>query len=431
MSTHHVELAIIGAGVAGLAAAARAAELGIAFVLLEATDRIGGRVHTVRRADGTLWDRGASRLRQPAINPLVGEAEQRSLLTRRPWQLTGGVAIDGEWLPELDVDDVWHQIDEIEELARALAAGGDDVPVLDLLDPDFSEPGIVEAVLTHAYGSEPDSISAIDVSRFGPFEGAWPVEFGLGRLVEETYGSIPVELESPVAVVDWGADPVRVDLGSGLVEADRVLVTVSTGVLAGEVIQFAPDLPADVTAAIEGLSMGSTNRVVFALDAIGDLPTDSILYSISGSESVCFETPPDGSHIVIATVAGQLSRELELAGGDAMIDLVAEHAGRILGTAARQGFGQAETTTWGLDLYVLGANSCAQPGAVHARSILATGVGDRLFFAGEAVSKRSFGTVHGALRSGIDAVNRIAFVSGHLTEKLSDSDNPDVFAFDF
>ena len=71
-----LRLAIVGAGIAGLAAARQAIRHGLDVVVFEATDRIGGRLQTIVRDDGSVWDAGAHWLLQPAINPLVREAER-------------------------------------------------------------------------------------------------------------------------------------------------------------------------------------------------------------------------------------------------------------------------------------------------------------------------------------------------------------------
>ena len=430
MSTRKVDIVIVGAGVAGLAAMRRAMDLGLDALLFEASGRIGGRVHSVARPDGSLWDRGAHWLRQPAVNPLVHEAEKLQIDFRRPWLLNGGIVLDGEWMADMRADEVWHQIDEVEDLARELAAAGEDASLLDLVDPSFTDRDAISAVLTHTFGCEPHLNSATDASRFSPTEGAWPVSDGFGTLIHGLYAAVPVELNTPVTVIDWGSDPVRVDLGVELVEADYVLITVSTAVLASERIVFAPQLPADVALAIERLPLGSMNRVILDLDGVPDLPADSFVYSVRGNESVALAVPEAGSTALMASVSGQLSRALEEAGDDEMFNVVAEHAIHVFGSSCRLRFDQAEATAWGRDSNMLGTTAVPSPGSSLARSTLRQGIEQRLFFAGEALSLRSFGTVHGAMQSGIDAVNTIANRSGLHTQIPSTSDNPDLFLFD-
>src|SRR3954466_13983816 len=65
------DVAIIGAGAAGIAAARKVAAAGRRFALIEASDRIGGRCFTETRTFGVPYDRGAHWLHMPDLNPLA------------------------------------------------------------------------------------------------------------------------------------------------------------------------------------------------------------------------------------------------------------------------------------------------------------------------------------------------------------------------
>src|SRR5262245_53150586 len=65
------DVAIIGAGAAGIAAARRVAAAGRRFALIEANDRVGGRCFTETRSFGVPYDRGAHWLHMPDFNPLA------------------------------------------------------------------------------------------------------------------------------------------------------------------------------------------------------------------------------------------------------------------------------------------------------------------------------------------------------------------------
>jgi phytoene dehydrogenase-like protein len=182
---HVYDLAIVGAGIAGLAAARRAIDLGLSVVVLEATDQIGGRIRTVSRPDGSIWDAGAHWLLQPAVNPLVREAERLGVRFRRQWRAHDGYWLDGQWLSELESDAVWLDIDDAEDLARELSAADEDVAFAELIDPESGALAMIETILTQQYGEHPGRISAIDRSRYGVLEGDWPVSGGFGRFVEQ------------------------------------------------------------------------------------------------------------------------------------------------------------------------------------------------------------------------------------------------------
>ena len=205
------DLAIVGAGIAGLSAARRAIDLGLRVVVLEATDQIGGRIRTITGPDGLSWDAGAHWLLQPAINPLVSEAERLGVRVLRQWRAHDRYWLDGRWLTDVESDAVWLDIDDAESLARELSADGEDATFAELINPESGALGMVETILTHQYGESPTQISAIDRSRHGVFEGDWPVTDGFGHLVHELYSGVPVRLGAPVSVIDWGSDPIRIE----------------------------------------------------------------------------------------------------------------------------------------------------------------------------------------------------------------------------
>ena len=77
--TGPVDVVIVGAGAAGLAAARVLAEAGVSFQLLEASHRIGGRAHTEYPPDGAPFDLGCHWLHSASINPFVPVAEEHNL----------------------------------------------------------------------------------------------------------------------------------------------------------------------------------------------------------------------------------------------------------------------------------------------------------------------------------------------------------------
>ena len=147
MAERIFDLAIVGAGIAGLAAARQAIRHGLDVVVFEATDRIGGRLQTIVRDDGSVWDAGAHWLLQPAINPLVREAERLGVPFRRQWRAHDRYWLDGRWLTDTEADEVWHRIDEAEDLARDLPEAGQDAAFGELLDAETDVLPIVETVM--------------------------------------------------------------------------------------------------------------------------------------------------------------------------------------------------------------------------------------------------------------------------------------------
>jgi monoamine oxidase len=424
MAKGDFDLAIVGAGIAGLAAARQAIGHGLNVVVLEATNRIGGRIQTITRDDGSTWDAGAHWLLQPAINPLVREAERLGVPFRRQWRAHDCYWLDGRWLTDAEADEVWHLIDEAEDLARDLPATGQDAAFGELLDTETGVLPLVETVMMNQYGDDSELISAIDRSRYGVFEGDWPVIGGFGQFIADVFAGIDVRLNSPVSVIDWGEDPVRLDVGGEFIEARRVLITASIGVVQAGNFHFSPALPDATRDAIANMVMASQNKVAFRVDP-GMLicEPDSLAYTRREDNAVVFHLLPGGQPLVVGYVSGELSRSLETDSHDALVEAVLGQFEAVFGADVAGTAADAQATTWGRHPYVLGAWGYPIPGAVDARVELGTPVDGRLFFAGEATSRTAAGTVHGAYQCGLDAADRIAESLGLTVRRPFGVDN--------
>ena len=342
----------------------------------------------------------------------------------RQWRAHDRYWMDGRWLTDIESDAVWLNIDDAESLARELSADGEDATFAELVDPESGQQGMVETILTHQYGESPTQISAIDRSRHGVFEGDWPVTEGFGHLVHQLYGGIPVRLDAPVSVIDWGGDPIRIEAAGSLIEARRVLVTVSTGVLRSGQVFLVPDLPIEKLTAIAQLPMAAQDKVAFRIDPESvECQADSIQYTRSENRTVVFNVFPGGQPLVVGYVSGDLCRALEDQGKDELIDAVIDQFEIVFGEQAAETISEPEAATWGMHPYVLGAWAYPLPGALTARANLASSVDNRLFFAGEATSQTAAGTVHGAWQSGRDAAVQIAESLGRKVESPPGSDN--------
>ena len=426
MADRVTSLVIIGAGAAGLAAADRASALAIDVVLVEASDRIGGRAQTVNHESGQQWDLGAHWLHQAPVNPLAPIADEQRAIPVRPWQPVSGIWIGGTWLSDFERTEIANVIDESEELARDLAATGEDAAFAELIDPAFTLRSPVDDLLLHRFGVRPQMVSAVDVSRFGRQDGSWPVGAGLGAVLTARFAGVPVTRNAPVHVVDWSGDQIRIDLGRDLIVCDFAIVTVSTGVLATSDIVFAPALPDETLQAIAGLPMATMERIAFTWpDWPGGFPDETLIHTLAAGLSILFETPAAGSNLLVATIADST----RLADGQ-LHDVIASRCTEVFG-APGETIADVRTSDWSTDPYVRGSTAWCLPGFPSARALLATPVDHRLYFAGEATSATAWGMVHGAMQSGIDAVNAIAITLGLIPEMPKRRDTTNVFRYDF
>ncbi|MCB1490988.1 MAG: FAD-dependent oxidoreductase, partial [Rhodobiaceae bacterium] len=115
---------------------------------------------------------------------------------------------------------------------------------------------------------------------------------------------------------------------------------------------------------------------------------------------------PFGRPMATGQFGGEFARDIARAGKDAMVDFALAALADAFGNDIRRHVAATAVTGWGHDPYIAGAYSCARPGHAGARAVLAEPVGDRLFFAGEAVSPDFFSTAHGAHLAGIAQARR-------------------------
>lgn len=407
-----VDIAIIGAGVAGLTAAERAADLGLSVIVLERADGIGGRVRGIRLADGQTIDASAHWLHQVPINPFVAEAESAGAIQSRPWQPLAGLWINGTWLSDMDIALIWEQIDDIESLAGQLSDADDDVALAALIDPMFTLQTPLRAALAYRYGAAPGDQSAADIARWSRQDGSWPVADGMINLIERRYQSVDVRLNTEVTVLDWGGDVIRLDCGDVLVEARHVIVTASVGELQAGCIHFAPDLPAETIASIQAFTLTQPTRVPVEFShPIEQFELEAMLLTILDRDPLAIELPAANQLIGAVTSNAPLDPETAV-----------QRIADTLGVDARP---LVDGEPHGL-----AAGATLGPGNAWARVDLGTAIDNRIYFAGEATSLASFGTIHGARAEGMRAVERIAIGLGVLPQISEERNTSSVFRFD-
>ncbi|MFV3334387.1 FAD-dependent oxidoreductase [Pseudomonas sp. NY15437] len=248
---------VIGAGFAGLAAARRLHEAGIDCRVLEARDRIGGRVHSV--ALGPIQvDEGAAWLQHFDENPLAEQARRLGLpLRETDFSRPLAAAADG---PVPDIAAAWDALRSGIDRSLPLAEGvaryleGRDEPTRRATRFAVDANLILEACLP----LESLSVDALDEEGVGAGDRFLPQ--GYSQLAEHLAEGLDIRLARPVAAVDWTGAQVHVH---GEV-ADFCICTVPIGVLRD--IHFTPPLPAAQQEALAHLGMGRLEKVVLQFD---------------------------------------------------------------------------------------------------------------------------------------------------------------------
>ncbi|WP_158743389.1 NAD(P)/FAD-dependent oxidoreductase [Acidisphaera sp. L21] len=410
--TRRAVLAVIGGGVAGLAAAAALRRQGRQVILIEASGRIGGRAHTTIPALlEAPFDHGAAWLHAAERNPLAAMARQFGIRTLdsgaervHRTRLPGRFTVAAEDAAYAQAEAAFH-----ERAAAALA--GPDVSLAEAVGPIAALPWMPSVVNWEAPVIAAADASALSLRDWHTnlLEGSnWEVEGGLGAFIARRLAG-PVQLNTVATAIDWGGPGVRVETSAGTIYADACIVTVSTGVLAAGKIRFSPALPVATQEAIDGLPMGLLSKV--ALRAAGadrlDVPDscgiDQCVPAIDAPAMTIVAWPHGQDHAICfagGSHAAELDRRGELEGFAR--DQLRGLFGRRADGAFRPG---AVVTAWAADPWTLGAYAYARPGCAGARGVLGTPLaGGRLIFAGEATRTDGLaGTVGGAFLAGEEA----------------------------
>lgn len=410
--TESSSVAVVGAGIAGLAAARTLQRHGIDFALLEASHRIGGRAYTEEPVPGLPFDLGCHWLHSASVNPLVRIADELGFYyDDSGWQIA--LFRDGSWLDASQAANFRARVESNETAVRSMRDRGLDLPLTDVIDRNGPWTSLIDTLIDYEVSLftslDSDQVSALDYGNAHDSGEDWPVQEGLGALVARYGKDVPVMLNAPVQRVDWSGKTVRLTTPQGTLEADKVLFTVSTGILGNGDIAFDPPLPDRKSEAIAALPLGNHNRIylIFDRDVFGpDVPKHAAVFG-DGLEPMEFQIQPFGRNYVQAMTGGRFADWLERAGTEASVDLAKDYLRRAFGSSITDHVSASLVTAWRGDPWIRGAYSAARPGKADQRGKLAEPVDDRLFFAGEAVSKEFFATAHGAYLSGIDVAGRL------------------------
>jgi monoamine oxidase len=411
----NVDVIIVGAGAAGIAAARRIAAAGRRYALLEAADHIGGRCVTDTRTLAAPFDRGAHWLYTPDLNPLTKLAPPRGTEVY-PAPQSQKIRIGRRFAREGELEDFLAA--EV-RATRAIndAARRADVPCAQAMPNDLGDwRGTVEFMLgPFESGKDLAQFSALDYSRAAERTTANFCRQGLGALVAGLAEGLTVQLSTPVKSID-SRRVLTVETAKGTLTARAVIVTVSTNMIAQGRIQFFPDLPHRNIDAFSRLSLGSYDHIALELagNPLGLDRDDLIFEKAADNRTAAMLANVSGRPLCVIDVAGSFGRDLAAKGEAAMVAFASDWLAGLFGAEIKKSIGRSSATRWNADPFTLGAASAAVPGGQLARRILMESVNDAIWFAGEAAHETLWGTVGGAWDSGERAANAVLARLGPL-----------------
>jgi monoamine oxidase len=373
-------------------------------------ERLGGRAHTIMASPDVTFDVGCGWLHSADRNSFVKIAERLGFEINRtlpPWRERAY----GKAFPQEDRDDFIRALNEFYDRAEQAAAeaersGRDDVASL-CLEPGNRWNPMIDAISTYVNGCELDQVSLLDMDAYQDTDINWRLRRGYGTLVSAYGASCPVALTCVVTLIDHSGKRIRIETSLGTLEADRVIVTVPTNLIADEAIRFRPPLPAKVDAA-RGLPLGLADKVTLALAEAETMPVEGNLRAATMRTGMgTYHIRPFGQPCIEGFFGGRFAQSLEDAGDGALAATAIDEIVSFLGNDFRRRLKPLAESRWAHDPFARGSYSHALPGHAGDRAVLAAPVDGRLFFAGEATSPEFFTTAHGARDSGERAAGEV------------------------
>ncbi len=429
------DVIVIGAGAAGLAAARRLGASSLHTIVVEARDRVGGRVssHPFART-AVPAELGAEFIhgRADETMALLREMGTAAIDTGgESWTFADGalqLGKDDDFVSAADLFKEASSLRADETVDRFLQRYDGDAAMRDTVQAarsfaegfDAADPAIASArSIAEEWQSGVDSVSARPLGGYRPM-------FEHLRTVCAIAG-VQMHFSTRVQRIAWRRSDVRVavqerDGHTRMLRAKAAIVTVPVGVLRAtgddSRIEFEPQLPPPKRQALNYLKTGDVVKVVLSFrtpfwERLHDgRYRDGGFFRTAGHQFAVYWTQlPVRSELVVAWVGGPKAEALGELTRDEVIERALVGFGRLFDEPAlvHKACDGAVMHDWKRDPYARGAYSYVAVGGTNARAELAVPIDDTLFFAGEATSADGQGgTVNGALETGERAAREAA-----------------------
>ncbi len=417
------DVLVIGAGMSGIAAADFLDDKGLSVLILEARDRIGGRVWTMYWDEAEKQiDLGASWIHGTTNNPITKIAEDHGIeLLETDMDSRVILGANGEWIDdytENEIDSLYKQFQEymwnfaetVNKDTSVKVAEENFINLRNLSEEQKNQLRfIINADLEHDEAADVFDLSlTTDIGKpFGGLEVIFPD--GYLQILDTLDDGLDIRLEHVVSKVEYDDQGVTVTTNQGTFDAKYVISTLPIGVLKAESVEFSPPLPAAKQQAIDRIGMGLVNKLylIFEDDFWDDVTLLNYVSSDGGSMWEFLNLNVLGEPILLGFTVGEHARQLEKLSDEEIVADAMSILRNMYGDETLEPLDYVRTK-WASDPYAIGAYSYSHVGVTKSDyTALAEPVMDRVFFAGEATIMDHTATVHGAYLSGIREAQQI------------------------
>lgn len=424
---------VIGAGAAGLAAARTLQAANGSVTVLEARDRLGGRVHTdydlashpveygaefLHGENIMTWD-WVRRYRLATLPAFDDYQHQfvyanQALLPFRQWST----------IPGLEALALMAGSPLDERMASWVDAGKPDMSLAQFLElhqiewsPEVRR--LVDHFLSGSYAANLDQLGVyglMEATYAGDGDRYFRLQQGYSHLLEQFAAGLDIRYATPVTRISWSPSGVQVQTDTGQTyTAQQVVITLPLALLQANAVKFEPPLPAAKLEAIQGLGVGHITKLILKFDQPWWPP--ELESCLTPLDTQFWWRPgwqrPNEAPILTAFTGATGADTLGALGRDGAIQTGLQHLAQMFDRPLADRLVDARFVDWQADPYAQMAYSYVPVDGAGLRSQLAQPVDRALFFAGEATHPTRAATVHGALESGSRAAQEILSTPAH------------------
>ncbi len=407
---------VVGAGISGLAAAKKLKANGFTVIVLEAQDRVGGRLRT-NRTLGIAFDEGASWIHGINGNPLTMLAQEAGMTT---------AFTDDESIVSYDIggalrnDTVFSKTEDeyyaiLDTLMKSGSPNESFETVFNRLYPAYTNDRLWKFFLSTYFTFDRGDLDKTSSLLYNEGE-----EFGgEERISTNGYDTIPnflakgldVRLNQRVSEIDYSNNKVKIKHNGTSSEADYVLVTVPLGVLKSNTIQFVPALPATKQTAIQKVGMNCVNKFILTWNTAFWDDEQFICYTPETRDKFNYFVNVKKFHptanALMTFAYSNYARQTETMTDTQVIEEIMAHLKDIYGNNIPNPTNLLRTK-WNSNENAFGSYSYTAVGTeMRHFDDLAEEINDKLFFAGEHTHIDYFSNAHGAYLSGLREADKI------------------------